>query len=403
MTRIIRLFTSVICVAWAVVAGAQPMFHNRVNIGLVYPLSSNGTQAPACSNLISINAIAGISAEEYSLTLAGVCNIVRYNASGLTAAGVVNTVGGNANAIQLAGVSNLTAGNVNGLQAAGILNICRNINGVQLSGFANTCRGTVQGAQFAGFVNRAAQGHGQFAGFINLANNIEGMQVAGFCNINNNRVRGMQVAGFSNQAKQANVQVAGFVNTADSVEGVQIAGFINVARKVKGVQISGFINIADSSDYPIGLLNLVKQGEKAIGVSLDERGTTMATFRSGGKVLYGLLGAGVNNYKSNGLYAVGAGLGAHLRVNKYFRVNIEAGMNTLADMSGRYYFNTGVKIFPSIKVARVEIYGGPTLNYDSYSRRLELLTTRNNLWTGSYYNHMQDVHIGFTGGLQLHI
>jgi hypothetical protein len=36
------------------------------------------------------------------------------------------------------------------------------------------------------------------------------------------------------------------------------------------VQLSGFINIADSCDYPIGLVNIIKNGDAAIGASIDE-------------------------------------------------------------------------------------------------------------------------------------
>jgi hypothetical protein len=49
------------------------------------------------------------------------------------------------------------------------------------------------------------------------------------------------------------------------------------------VQIAGFINIADSSDYSIGIINIIRQGEKGIGVSVDETKTAMVSFRSGGR------------------------------------------------------------------------------------------------------------------------
>lgn len=382
---------------------ATAIAQERANIGLVYPLSTNGTNAWHCNNLLSLNLIAGVSAAESGLCLAGVSNTVKDSTSGLIAAGVVNVIGGNAKGVQAAGVVNVVKGQVTGIQASGFINVCGSLYGMQTAGFCNVSRGNVTGIQYAGFVNKAKNVNVQYAGFTNIADSVRGAQFSGFNNTALGSVKGIQAAGFSNEAQDVHTQLAGFINTARNVEGAQIAGFINVAKKVKGVQISGFINIADSSDYPIGLINLIKKGEKAIGVSVDETGTTMATFRSGGKVLYGMVGAGINNYKSDGLYAIGAGIGAHLVFTKHFRVNIEAAMNTLTGFNHNYFINTGLRIYPSFKVARLEIFGGPSINYGAYSRRLDHNPVNNPIWSNNYYNYRQDVHFGFVGGIQVHI
>lgn len=374
----------------------------RANIGLIYPLSTNGIRAWHCTNYISINAIAGVSASESALCLAGVANVVHDSANGLIAAGVVNVVGGNGKGLQMAGVVNV-AKNVTGAQFAGLLNVAGNVKGGQFSGFTNIAYHNISGAQFAGFINKARNAHAQFAGFSNAALDVNGVQVAGFNNTAIGSVNGLQIAGFSNQAANATAQLSGFINKADVVEGVQIAGFVNVARQVKGVQVAGFINIADSSDYPIGLVNLIKKGEKAIGVSVDETGTTMATFRSGGRIMYGMVGAGINNYKSNGLYAVGAGIGAHLPFSRHFRGNVEAVVNTLTGFDGRYFFSAGLRLFPSVKIARVELFAGPSVNFASYTRSLDILPQHTTIWTDRYYNYKYDIHVGVTAGVQLHI
>src|SRR6202012_1793243 len=88
------------------------------------------------------------------------------------------------------------------------------------------------------------------------------------------------------------MQVAGIANSADEVKGVQIAGLFNVAKKVKGVQIAGLFNVADSSDYPVALVNFVKNGRKSVSLSYDELQYMHIYLRSGGRVLYGLIGAG---------------------------------------------------------------------------------------------------------------
>jgi hypothetical protein len=86
--------------------------------------------------------------------------------------------------------------------------------------------------------------------------------LAGFANVAR-EVTGPQFAGFSNVARNiVGSQFSGFINTAEDVKGSQFAGFINVARKVSGVQVSGFINVADSSDYPLGIINIIRNGEK---------------------------------------------------------------------------------------------------------------------------------------------
>ena len=86
--------------------------------------------------------------------------------------------------------------------------------------------------------------------------------------------------------------MVGSLIRAGDIKGSQIAGFMNIARKVKGVQIAGFINIADSSATPIGLINIIRNGEKSISISADETLTWLLSFRSGGKILYGIVGGG---------------------------------------------------------------------------------------------------------------
>lgn len=399
-------------------AMAQPACEH-VNIGLIYPLSTNGARAPQYTNIFSINLLAGVSRSEKALCLAGISNTVKDSANGVVASGVVNVVGGSATGIQAAGVVNVVRGNVAGVQTAGLLNICNNLKGLQYSGlcsiarasvtgmqyagFCNIARSNVTGMQYAGFLNKSANINVQFAGFINVADTVHGAQFAGFSNMAWGSVSGVQVAGFANEAGNVHTQVAGFMNTAGNVDGVQLAGFINVAQKVKGIQIAGFMNVADSSDYPIGLINIIKNGEKAIGVSVDETGTTMATFRSGGKVLYGMVGAGVNNYKSDGLYAIGAGIGAHMTITKHFLVNFEAALNTLTGFNRNYFINTGIRIYPAVKLKRVELFGGPSLNYGAYGRHLDHSYMNNNIWGSTYHSFRQNVHVGFVAGLQVAI
>src|SRR5690606_220847 len=161
--------------------------------------------------------------------------------------------------------------------------------GLQMGGFGNISVREVKGAQTAGFINMAESAHVQVAGFINVAK----------------RVDAVQIAGFSNNAREVNTQ---------------LAGFINVAQKVKGVQLSGFINIDDRSDYHIGLVNIIGNGEKCIGVTIDESQSTLVSFRSGGRILYGIVSAGINTRFNKPMWATEAGIGAHWPITKNFRL-----------------------------------------------------------------------------------
>ncbi len=66
---------------------------------------------------------------------------------------------------------------------------------------------------------------------------------------------------------------------ADDVNGVQFSSLVNKARKVNGVQFATLVNIADESDFPVGLVNIIKKGERGISVTYDLLGNTLLSFR----------------------------------------------------------------------------------------------------------------------------
>src|SRR5690606_27111550 len=136
-------------------------------------------------------------------------------------------------------------------------------------------------------------------------------QAAGLFNVVGGHVRGVQLAGGFNNVVHSlsGLQVAGLYNDIGKhVQGMQVAGLVNRAETVQGVQLAGLVNIADSSDYPIGLVNLIRQGSKSLSVESDERGLVGLQFRSGGRIMYGLVGLG---YTVGGLqlpYSLHAGI-----------------------------------------------------------------------------------------------
>lgn len=364
-----------------------------VNIGLVYPISTTGLNAPKTANYFSANAIGGISYDELSFCGSGLTNVVKHNANGLIAAGFSNHIMNDAKGLQAAGFVNTVRNNTTGLAAAGFMNYAGSMRGAQLAGCVNVTRHDTKGLQAAGFANVAENADVQLAGFVNVSKTTK-----------------TQFAGFINASKNANTQIAGFINAAKNVKGVQLAGFINVANKVDGAQIAGFINIADSCDYPIGLINIVKNGEKNIGVTVDESLTTMVTFRSGGKKLYGILGIGANmqqnvsdifNYGDWPFYAMEGGLGAHIPISRTFRVNVEGVATSLSDFYVGYYIRTSLRVLPSITLGKhTEIFAGPTINveHSNISRGAGGVAT-NYIWGTNLWNSLTGLYVGAMGGI----
>lgn len=357
---------------------------SNVHIGFIYPISSNGTMAKAYTNTFSLHAIAGVSKAEEGFCGAGVANVVMENAEGFMGAGVLNFVHGDVEGAQAAGVINFTNNHIEGAQVAGFMNLAGSTEGVQVAGFGNIADKTVYGAQVAGFMNIAEGAEAQAAGFINLADSSEA-QIAGFMN-GAGKTEGAQIAGFANVAEEANTQ---------------IAGFINIAHKVKGVQLAGFINIADSSDYPIGIVNIIGNGEKSVGVTMDNNLTTLVTLRSGGRILYGIIGGGYNLKSDDLLGALEAGIGAHIPVSKNFRINMEATCTSLTDFSSRVHFQSGLRILPALKFAgRFEIFAGPTLNMSVFDDSKDDGLVSSFLWSKYEDGNFYGLHIGGIAGVQ---
>lgn len=101
----------------------------NINIGLFYPISSNGIDAAEYTNIFSFNAIMGLSKEERAFAMAGVSNIIKENARGL----------------QFAGVHNYTGEETNGLQFAGLLNQAGSVQGAQFTSGVNIAKGNTRG------------------------------------------------------------------------------------------------------------------------------------------------------------------------------------------------------------------------------------------------------------------
>jgi hypothetical protein len=386
------------------IAQGQNDSTSRFHIGFVYPLSSNGQNAQNFSNDASFHLIGGISANENAFCFSGISSIIQHDANGFIFGGIINHIGGEARGVQWAGVSNIIKGDAEGCQFAGFNNISNHMRGCQLAGFSNISKGSVQGCQFAGFSNLVRdtiQGP-QFSGFSNIAANAQS-QFAGFSNVSKNS-NGVQIAGFSNVSRQVKgLQLAGFSNMAKDVDGTQIAGFINIAKRVKGAQIAGFINIADSSEYPIGIINIIRKGDKSVGLSIDETGTNLLSFRSGSKKLYGIISTGYNFTHPEIQYGLEAGIGAHFPFNLLFRFNVETSVLTLSDFESGTFMKSSIRFFPSMRIGRnFELFGGPTFSFSNAPSKLGDKLDISYVWSKYSNGTFYGMNVGVIGGVQYH-
>ncbi|MCB0700215.1 MAG: hypothetical protein KDC11_10215 [Chitinophagaceae bacterium] len=387
-----RFIAAAIFTVSAVVASAQApegLKESNAHVGVIYPISTNGTEALKYSNKFSIHLIGGASGQEEAFCASGFGNFIKNDGNGLIAAGFGSVIMGDAQGAQLSGFANYIHGYAEGFQGAGFANVADVSEGVQAAGFANVNLGSIRGTQIAGAVNVAECVDGfQGAGYINVAKDVRGAQAAGFVNVAGD-IKGTQIAGY--------VNVSGDVNS-------QIAGFINVAKNVKGVQLAGFINVAETSDYPIGLVNVSRNGEKFLGVTVDDNMTTLATFRSGGKYLYGLVGAGTNLTFDEPAYALEVGLGAHIPLAKIFRINTEVAVTSLTDFWNTLQVSSSFRLLPALKLGnRFEIFAGPTYNYEysEYSFYRKNISTQ--VWSNNDVGYSQRMYIGGLAGIHFDI
>lgn len=366
---------------------AQKVQVINANFGIIYPFSTNGVNAPNDTNHLSLHLISGVSAKETGFALSGLTNIIRYEASGM----------------ELAGFSNHVKNHVQGMQMAGFINTAGSVNGVQIAGFTNITK-QESGVQIAGFYNHATDALVQTAGFLNMGRDITAVQAASFGNIARD-VDAAQAAGFFNIARDVKgAQTAGFINIARDVNGVQFAGFINKAKNVKGTQVAGFINIADSSKYPVGLVNIIKSGTQSIGITVDESATTLLAFRSGGKYMYGIIGAGYNFQETSDLYAGEAGVGAHLVTTPYFLLNAEAVVTSLTDFKNGAYLRSSFRILPTLHFGdRFDVFAGVSFNHVYTNLQKNDIPKTDYVWSDQEGDHFNGLYFGGVAGIQCRI
>lgn len=334
-------------------------------------LSSQGMFNSQMINTFSLNLLGGYTAGVDGFEAAGIFNINQKDVRYFQMAGAVNVVGGEARGFQAAGISN---------------KVFKNFTGVQVAGLSNQTLQGVRGFQIAGIINqaRAEAGH-QIGGLINRAY----------------RIRGIQIAGIYNGAGESQgLQMAGVSNRASGTARHQVAGLINKAETVKGVQVAGLINIADHSDYPIALLNFIKSGKKSLTLQIDESAFSSFVFRSGGRVLYGLLGFGYGSWASS-MYALEVGLGGYVVDRPAYSMDVELVSHVISNFEEVHNNISSVRMLNGIKISpHLNFVLAPTLNFTSVGKDETLHSHRLKLSQTTKRDHRHLLELGATAGLQ---
>lgn len=237
-----------------------------------------------------------------------------------------------------------------------------------------------------------------------ILNDARGVQMAGLSNYIGNEGKGAQFAGLANinRGRFNGSQFAGLINTASSMSGAQFAGLINIAKDVKGAQFAGLINIAENSDYPIGLINIIKNGEKSIAITYDGLESTVVSFRSGGKYTYGIIGVGYNHKAEHNTLVVEGGLGIHIPVASWLRINNEIKLTSIGSDSDNPVSNGGYSLLPSFRIGKhFDVFAGASINYMlSEDINNGKVFPNHSLWKKNSSARLQQLYIGYQVGFQ---
>ena len=336
-------------------------------------LSSQGIFNSQMINNFSLNILGGYTAGVEGLEVAGIFNINQKDVKAFQVAGIFNMTGGDVEGFQASGIHNFVYGNVSGFQVGGIYNHVKgDVNGGQVAGIYNFTDGSSD-IQIGGLLNRTAQ-----------------------ANV-------LQIAGLSNHTSTSTgaFQIAGLNNYSEGEVSFQIAGLVNMAENVTGAQFSGLINIAKSSDYPIGLINLIEDGQKSLSVGIDETGLGQIIFRSGGRKLYGLIGTGIMEQSEKTMYGFDFGLGLHVFKKEKTGMDFEFVNRQTTDFSGLTNNSSFFRLIPGYKFGNhFKLVAGPSIGFTAFDKNWTYPSPGYVIAERTTTNGRYSLHAGFYAGIQ---
>jgi len=280
----------------------------------------------------SFNLIGGISGGIFGAEIGAGLNITRGDVTGA----------------QIAGAANVIGGRVLGAQIGGAANFVREGHiGVQIGGGFNMNFGTGGGAHLAGGFNFTKGQH-------------YGIQLSGGFNFLSGGIRGIQLTGGFNYAGNViGAQLATVNVAAGDVKGAQI-GALNISSgDVKGVQL-GVVNVANRSSFPLGLVNVVRDGRSHFDTWFSADGFAQIAFKHGGDYFHYIYTVGYGAF-SELTWNLGIGLGGHIPLKGGFYIDIDllsqhinhGGWSTELNLMNTFRVIAGWQILP-----KMAIYGG---------------------------------------------
>ncbi|SHM56073.1 hypothetical protein SAMN04488057_102147 [Cyclobacterium lianum] len=339
-----------------------------VQISLTPGLSTQGIFSSQMINNFSLNLLGGYTAGVEGIEAAGLFNLNQRMVSGMQTAGLFNLVGGGVSGFQAAGIFNNVYGRLSGFQVAGLVNLL----GADLDG-----------AQVAGLINRVSgKAPVQVAGWANIAQSSDRVQVAGLYNLT--------------KADAGIAQIAGLANRSGGGVSYQIAGLINRADTVTRLQL-GLINVASSSDYPMGLINIIGDGEQSIALGMDETSFSRLSLRTGGRKMYGLIATGIL-LQSPPEYGLELGLGIHLMRKMRYSMDLEIVERILINSPHRL---SSLRFLQGYKQGKhLKFFAGPSLGLHGGDTNNEVFRQGVQLIKWNRNSQTHSIQLGVAGGIQ---
>lgn len=173
-----------------------------------------------------------------------------------------------------------------------------------------------------------------------------------------------------------------------------------LSKNEKAFAFAGLLNIAESSDWPVALVNIIKNGDLGIAATYNEIGSMVVALRSGGRHTYGIVGIGYNHKVNR--YVTAGGLGAHIHVTRWLTLNNELVGETLNNFSKYITFKVGYAFLPAFRLTpHIELFGGPSINYIQTDdlRNVDMIPDKH-IWRKFGDTKFQQVYFGYQAGLQ---
>jgi hypothetical protein len=291
-------------------------------------------------------------------------------------------------------------GATNYVLIAPLVGIGYNLRGAGFGGIGLNNAGFVHGAQFSGIYNTVSQ-------------DMTGLEMAGIFNWVQEDVRGAQMAGIFNvvEGSGSGYQSAGIFNwTRGSFNGLQM-GLVNYSggSDGSGVRI-GLVNISESEDvFPVGLVNVIKNGLMHPSVWYDDLGFINLGLKSGSKYFYSILGLGVHQdliFDDSHMFVTRTGLGVELPLNKVFldfdvtvghiMLNYPWDEDNRSALIAQARFSAGYKLFEHLG-----LFAGISYDYILSPRDGSLKLGEDFGFSALGYSNGRHTHkIGFFGGIQ---